>query len=305
MAKGLKIGDVVTVRKEHLVPKDEAAYQAGLTKVEPGQHGRIVKVATARGFVVEFDSREVVLSSQSLDIWQAPPAEVVTAKVVKSGKKAATKKVTAKVVKPARKTAAKVVPVVLQEVTSTAVADAPSNITTDVVVTPNTAQDIVPEEPPAETVTTEVVKPAKKAAAKTITAKAVKPGKDAAAKVVTVVPPEPVSVKLTDATSNINTDVSTASIAAPDVLAEEPDQQNAAPVEPTTIVDKVDKQENLLDYLNLENEGFVRLVANALLLAGNSPDVVLLSELRFVDLPEPVQQRVQTLIRAKLALTLK
>ena len=87
MAKGLKIGDVVTVRKEQPVPKDEAAYQAGLTKVKPGQRGRIVRTATGRGFVVEFDSREVVLSSQALDIWQEPPAEIVTAKVVKPAKK--------------------------------------------------------------------------------------------------------------------------------------------------------------------------------------------------------------------------
>ena len=65
---------------------------------------------------------------------------------------------------------------------------------------------------------------------------------------------------------------------------------------PTTLYPRnsaphIDKQESLLDYLNQDDKGFIRLVANALLVAGNSPDVVLLSELLFIDLPERMQQR--------------
>lgn len=214
MAKGLKIGDIVTVRKEQPIPKDEAAYQAGLTTVMPGRRGRIVKATSGRGFVVEFDSHQVVLSSQALDILPEPPAKAVKAKVVKQGKKAA----------------AKAVAVTPHEATSVAVSDANSIVSAGVVSTSNVAQD---------------------------------------------------------------------------VEVEEPAQQTIHSVEPQMIIEKTDKQESLLDYLNQENEGFIRLVANALLMAGNSPDVVLLSELRFIDLPKRVQQRVQKLIRAKLALTMK
>jgi hypothetical protein len=213
MAKGLKIGDVVTVRKEQPVPKDEAAYQAGLTTVMPRQRGRIVKATDGRGFIVDFDSREVVLSAQALDILPEPPAKVVPVKGAKRGRKPATK-------------------------------------------------------------------------------------------VVPVAPPETISVAVSDSNSNVNVGVSTSN-AEQDAVAEKPTPQTIHSIESLTIIDKVDKDESLLDYLNQENEGFIRLVANALLVAGNSPDVVLLSELRFMDLPERVQQRVQTLIRAKLALTLK
>ena len=229
MAKGLKIGDIVTVRKTQPVSKDGTAYQAGLTQVEPGQRGSIVKAATGRGFVVEFDSHEVVLSSQALDIWQESPAETVPAKVVKAGKKAA----------------------------------------------------------------------------KTVPAKTLKPAKKAAAKVVPAVPKKATSVAVPDTNSSTHTGTDIASNADQGVIAEKPAQQTGASIAPTTTGDQVDKQESLLDYLNLENEGFVRVVANALLTAGNSPDAVLLSELRLTDLPERVQQQVQTLIQAKLALTLK
>ncbi len=209
MAKGLKIGDIVTVRKAQLVPKDEAAYQAGLTTVEPGQRGRIVKATDGRGFIVEFDSHQVVLSAWALDILPEP-----TLKVGKQGRK--------------------------------------------------------------------------------ISAKAVK-----------VAPQKATSVTETDANSKTNPDVVSTSKALPDVATEDVAQQTGHSVEPTTTIDKVDQHKSLLDYFNQEDEGFIRLVANALLTAGNSPDVVLLSELRFIDLPERVQRRVQTLIRAKLALTLK
>ncbi len=60
--------------------------------------------------------------------------------------------------------------------------------------------------------------------------------------------------------------------------------------------------ENLLDFLNYQDAGLVRLIANNLLMGGNSPDAVLLKELRFVDLPEKVQQQVRALIKAKLSL---
>ena len=214
MAKGLKIGDIVTVRKEQPVPKGEAAYQAGLTTVMPGQRGRIVNAASGRGFIVEFDSHTVVLSAQALDILPDPPAKVVPTKVAKNSRKAT----------------AKAVPVKPKEALSVAISDANRDIDAAMVSTSNAPQDVV---------------------------------------------------------------------------AEAPVQKTLVAVESSTIIEKIDKQESLLDYLNQENEGFIRLVANALLIAGNSPDVVLLSELRFIDLPERVQQRVQTLISAKLALSLK
>ena len=125
MAKGLKIGDIVTVRKKQPVPKDEAAYQAGLTMVMPGQRGRIVKAANGRGFIIEFDSHELVLSAQALDILPDPPAKVVPIKVAKSGKKAAAKVVT---VKP--------------QTTSAAVSDTNSSVIADMVSTSNAAQDV-------------------------------------------------------------------------------------------------------------------------------------------------------------------
>jgi len=58
----------------------------------------------------------------------------------------------------------------------------------------------------------------------------------------------------------------------------------------------------LLDFLNYDDPGFTRIVANMLLMNGNLPDTVLLKELRFVDLPEAVQKEIQRLVRAKLAL---
>ena len=209
MAKGLKIGDIVTVRKAQPVPKAEAAYQAGLTRVMPGQRGRIVKATDGRGFIVEFDSHQVVLSAWALDILPEPPPKVV------------------------------------------------------------------------------------------------KPGRKAGSKAVKVAPSETTSVAVPDMSNKINPDVVSTSKAVQDLLAEDPAQQTGHSLEPSATIDKIDKQESLLDYLNQEDEGFIRLVANALLIAGNSPDVVLLSELRFIDLPERVQQRVQKLIRAKLALTMK
>src|SRR5260221_14045260 len=88
MAQGLKIGDIVTVRKAQPVPKDEAAYQAGLTTVAPGQRGRIVQAATGHSFIVEFDSHQVMLSAQALDILPEPPPEVVKKRGRKTGAKA-------------------------------------------------------------------------------------------------------------------------------------------------------------------------------------------------------------------------
>ncbi len=75
MAKGLKVGDAVTVRKELRLPRKDPAYKAGLKRLKPGDVGKIIANAEkGRSVVVDFDGRQVTLASQRLD-FAKPPAE--------------------------------------------------------------------------------------------------------------------------------------------------------------------------------------------------------------------------------------
>jgi hypothetical protein len=74
MAKGLRIGDAVTVRTERRLPRNDPAYKQGLKRLRPGEMGQVVGAAEGRSVVVEFDGKRVTLSSQSLDKVVRPPA---------------------------------------------------------------------------------------------------------------------------------------------------------------------------------------------------------------------------------------
>ncbi len=67
MAKGLRIGDAVTVRTERRLPRNDPAYRQGLKRLRPGEFGQVVGAAEGRSVVVEFDGKRVTLSSQRLD----------------------------------------------------------------------------------------------------------------------------------------------------------------------------------------------------------------------------------------------
>ncbi len=72
MAKGLKVGDAVTVRKGLRLPRKDPAYKAGLRRLKPGDIGRIVANAEGRSVVVDFDGKRVTLASQRLDFAKSP-----------------------------------------------------------------------------------------------------------------------------------------------------------------------------------------------------------------------------------------
>ena len=74
MAKGLRIGDAVTVRQERRLPRNDPAYRQGLKRLRPGEIGQVVGAAEGRSVVVEFDGKRVTLSSQRLDRVVPPPA---------------------------------------------------------------------------------------------------------------------------------------------------------------------------------------------------------------------------------------
>ncbi len=69
MAKGLKLGDLVTVREEMRMPRKSEVYQQGLKRLKPGDVGQIVDtVAGQRSVVVEFTGgKRVKLASQRLE----------------------------------------------------------------------------------------------------------------------------------------------------------------------------------------------------------------------------------------------
>jgi hypothetical protein len=68
MAKGLKLGDTVTVREEMRMPRKSEVYQQGLRRIRPGDLGRIVSMAEGRSVVVEFaGGKQVKLASQRLE----------------------------------------------------------------------------------------------------------------------------------------------------------------------------------------------------------------------------------------------
>jgi hypothetical protein len=67
MAKGLKVGDAVTVRKEMRLAQKSEAFKAGLKRLKPGLIGKVVDVAQGRSVVVDFEGKRVTLASQRLD----------------------------------------------------------------------------------------------------------------------------------------------------------------------------------------------------------------------------------------------
>jgi len=68
MAKGLKVGDAVTVREEMRLPRKTEAYQQGLKRLKPGDIGKIVSaVEGSRSVVVDFGGKNVPLASQRLN----------------------------------------------------------------------------------------------------------------------------------------------------------------------------------------------------------------------------------------------
>jgi hypothetical protein len=170
MAKGLKLGDKVSMREDYKVPAKEPAFTQGLILIKKGTLGRIVEEAGERSFVVEFEGGRVTLSSQRLDEDRSKKRLSLKRNVTKRGPRA----------------------------------------------------KVAPVEPAAT--------------------------------------PEPVSTP------------------------------------------EVHHEVTFLDFVDVNNTDFLRLIANMLLMSGNSPNTVLLQELRFSDLPHEVQDQAQRLVRAKLAL---
>src|SRR5690349_5601933 len=80
MAKGLKLGDTVTVREDMRMPRKSDAYAQGLKRLKPGELGRIVDIPVeGRSVVVEFGGgKRVKLASQRLERADEPSAEAVT-----------------------------------------------------------------------------------------------------------------------------------------------------------------------------------------------------------------------------------
>lgn len=76
MAKGLKVGDAVTVRKEMRLRRKDPAYQQGLKRLRPGEIGHIVDMADGRSVIAEFKGTQVTLASQRLDRAEPPVVEV-------------------------------------------------------------------------------------------------------------------------------------------------------------------------------------------------------------------------------------
>jgi len=76
MAKGLKLGDAVTVREEMRMPRKSEVYKQGLKRIKPGEIGRIVELAEGRSVVVEFaGGKRVKLASQRLERAAPPSAD--------------------------------------------------------------------------------------------------------------------------------------------------------------------------------------------------------------------------------------
>jgi hypothetical protein len=69
MAKGLKVGDAVTVRKNMRLRRKDPAYQQGLKSIKSGEVGHVVSIGDdrSRSVVVEFKGVPVKLASQRLD----------------------------------------------------------------------------------------------------------------------------------------------------------------------------------------------------------------------------------------------
>lgn len=69
MAKGLKVGDAVTVRKDTRLRRKDPAYKQGLKSIKSGEVGHVVSEGDdrSRSVVVEFKGVPVTLASQRLD----------------------------------------------------------------------------------------------------------------------------------------------------------------------------------------------------------------------------------------------
>ncbi len=88
MAKGLKVGDAVSVRKEFRLPRKDPAYKAGLKRLKPGDIGKIVaNVEGGRSVIVDFGGKQVTLASQRLD-YAPKPAEAAAAEEKPRGRAA-------------------------------------------------------------------------------------------------------------------------------------------------------------------------------------------------------------------------
>src|SRR5437764_14700676 len=80
MAKGLKVGDAVTVREEMRLPRKSEVYQQGLKRLKRGEIGHVVATADGRSVMVEFGGKQVKLASQRLERVSEPtPAAAETA----------------------------------------------------------------------------------------------------------------------------------------------------------------------------------------------------------------------------------
>jgi hypothetical protein len=85
MAKGLKVGDMVTVRKAMSLAQKSEAYQAGLKRLKPGIVGKVVDTAQGRSVVVDFEGRHVTLASQRLEKATESSQKTTDAGTAKSG----------------------------------------------------------------------------------------------------------------------------------------------------------------------------------------------------------------------------
>jgi|GEM_PF-4688035 hypothetical protein len=88
MAKGLKVGDAVTVRKDMRLRRKDPAYQQGLKSIKSGEIGHVVSTADdrSRSVIVEFKGVPVKLASQRLE--RATPPVVTGTKVPDAGQPA-------------------------------------------------------------------------------------------------------------------------------------------------------------------------------------------------------------------------
>jgi hypothetical protein len=79
MAKGLKVGDAVTVREEMRLKRSSEVYQQGLKRLKRGEIGHVIAAADGRSVVVEFSGKQVKLASQRLERVSEPVPELAEA----------------------------------------------------------------------------------------------------------------------------------------------------------------------------------------------------------------------------------
>ena len=76
MAKELKPGEPVTVKREVPFPRKSDAYKQGIKSITPGEIGEVVGPAEGRALTVKFHGIETVVAKQSL----VRPGEALTQK---------------------------------------------------------------------------------------------------------------------------------------------------------------------------------------------------------------------------------